>query len=121
MIKVAAIAGCFILFDILTGFLKAMTNHTISSTALRKGLLHKLSEIVSIVFCFLCEYAIKFVDLNVSLPLVIAVSSYVIVMETISIIENIVEVNPDMLKFFQKYLNKMKGGLENDSEDDEFK
>lgn len=115
MIKVAIVTLVFILFDILTGFLKAAANHNIDSTALRKGLLHKLSEVVAIVFAFLCEYAVQYIHLGVEIPLVIAVCGYIIIMEIISVLENIVEVNPELGKFFAKYLSKLKEVQENGS------
>jgi len=115
MIKVAIVTLVFILFDILTGFLKAAANHNIDSTALRKGLLHKLSEVMAIVFAFLCEYAVQYIHLGVEIPLVIAVCGYIIIMETISVLENIVEVNPELGKFFSKYLSKLKEVQENGS------
>ena len=119
MIKVAIVTLVFILFDILTGFLKAAAKHNIDSTALRKGLLHKLSEIVAIVFAFLCEYAVQYIHLGVEIPLVVAVCGYIIIMEIISVLENIVEVNPELGKFFSKYLSKMKEVQENDSRADD--
>lgn len=119
MIKVAIVTLVFILFDILTGFLKAAANHNIDSTALRKGLLHKLSEVVAIVFAFLCEYAVQYIHLGVEIPLVIAVCGYIIIMETISVLENIVEVNPELGKFFSKYLSRLKEVQENDSTADD--
>lgn len=119
MIKVAIVTLVFILFDILTGFLKAAANHNIDSTVLRKGLLHKLSEVVAIVFAFLCEYAVQYIHLGVEIPLVIAVCGYIIIMEIISVLENIVEVNPELGKFFSKYLSKLKEVQENGSTADD--
>lgn len=119
MIKVAIVTLVFILFDILTGFLKAAANHNIDSTALRKGLLHKLSEVVAIVFAFLCEYAVQYIHLGVEIPLVVAVCGYIIIMEIISVLENIVEVNPELGKFFSKYLSRLKEVQENGSTDDD--
>jgi len=119
MIKVAIVTLVFILFDILTGFLKAAANHNIDSTALRKGLLHKLSEVMAIVFAFLCEYAVQYIHLGVEIPMVITVCGYIIIMETISVLENIVEVNPELGKFFSKYLSKLKGVQENGSTADD--
>lgn len=119
MIKVAIVTLVFILFDTLTGFLKAAANHDIDSTALRKGLLHKLSEVVAIVFAFLCEYAVQYIHLGVEIPLVITVCGYIIIMEIISVLENIVEVNPELGKFFSKYLSKLKEVQENGSAADD--
>lgn len=115
MIKIAIVTLVFIIFDILTGFLKAAANHNIDSTALRKGLLHKLSEVVAVVFAFLCEYAVNYISIGVNIPFVVAVCTYIVIMEITSIIENICEANPDMMKFFQKYLSKLKEGVENES------
>ena len=36
---------CFILFDSVTGIIKALYNKKLNSTALRKGLFHKLAEV----------------------------------------------------------------------------
>lgn len=124
MIRIAIITLCFIMFDVLTGFLKAWTKHNIDSSALRRGLMHKLSEIISIVFAFLCEYAVNYISIGIKIPFVIAVCTYIVIMEIISIIENICEANPDMMKFFQKYLSKLKEGVEDESllvHDDEAK
>lgn len=115
LIKIAIVALVFILFDIITGFIKAAAKHNIDSTILRQGLLHKLSEVIAIVFAFCCEYAVQYVELGVNLPLVAAVCSYIILMEIISVIENIVEVNPDMGKFFQKYLHGIKEEVDKDA------
>ena len=57
------------------------------------------------------EYAltqVQYIHLGVEIPLVIAVCGYIIIMEIISVLENIVEVNPELGKFFSKYLSKLK-------------
>lgn len=109
IIKLAIVTCVFIIFDIATGFLKAGLQHSINSTILRQGLYHKLSELLAIAFSIFCEYAVKAIDIDFNLPMQIAVCSYIIVMESISILENIAEVNPAMMKFYGKYLKKLKG------------
>ena len=98
----------FIGFDILTGFLKAFYKEGINSTVLRKGLFHKLSEIVAVAGAALFEYGSTYVNLNIDIPLVACVSTYICIMETISILENLSEVNPGLGKLFKPYLEKMK-------------
>lgn len=98
----------FIGFDILTGFMKAFYKEGINSTVLRKGLFHKLSEIVAVAGAGLFEYGSAYINLNIDVPLVGAVSTYICIMELISILENISAVNPTLGRLFKPYLEKMK-------------
>lgn len=98
----------FILFDIITGIIKALANEGLNSTILRKGLFHKLSEILSACGSGLLEYGVQYAKLNFTIPLASAVCTYICVMELISIIENLCEINPGMAKFFKPYLNKLR-------------
>lgn len=104
----------FILFDILTGFIKGLTKEGINSTALRQGLYHKLSEVLAVVGSGGLGYAIKYLDLGVDVPLLQAVSIYICVMELISIIENLCAINPQLTKFFKPYLEKLRGDEKNE-------
>lgn len=106
----------FILFDILTGLIKAIASEGLNSTILRKGLFHKLSEILSMCAAGLLEYGVVYVNLGVTIPVASAVCAYICLMELISIIENLCILNPGMAKFFKPYLNKLKEkGGESDS------
>lgn len=104
----------FILFDVLTGFIKGLTKEGINSTALRQGLYHKLSEVLAVVGSGGLGYAIKYLDLGVDVPLLQAVSIYICVMELISIIENLCAINPQLTKFFKPYLEKLRGDEKNE-------
>ena len=112
MIRYGVITACFIVFDVITGFIRALAQKAVDSTALRRGLFHKLSEVVAIIFAFLCEYAVNYLEMGIHLPMVIGVCSYLVLMETISILENLIELNPRLGKFFAKYLKKLKEGTE---------
>lgn len=106
-----------IIFDIITGIIKALYNGGIDSTKLRKGLFHKLSEIITVVGCGLMEFGVQYIQLGVDIPILKAVATYICVMELISIIENICEVNEPLRKLFSPYLSKLKeinGSKEND-------
>lgn len=103
------IAVCaFIIFDIITGIIKALYQGGIDSTKLRKGLFHKLSEIVTILGCGLLEYGVQYVELGFQIPVLKAVGSYICIMEFVSIVENICEVNEPLRKLFMPYLSKLK-------------
>ena len=102
------VVGCFIGFDILTGLIKAIYKEGLNSTVLRKGLFHKLSEILAVVGAWLFEYGMGYVNIDLNIPLVEAVVVYISIMETISIIENISEMNPKLEKFFKPFLEKLK-------------
>ena len=73
----------FSLCDVLTGFIQAIINNEVQSKVMREGLLHK-SLIIIIVFL---SYVAS-LTFNISL-ISKAVCIYVIVMETMSIVENL--------------------------------
>lgn len=106
---------CFVLFDIITGVIKALYQGGIDSSKLRKGLFHKLSEIITMVGCMLLEFGSTFIDLGFEIPIAKSVCVYICVMEMISIIENLCEVNGTLKNLFQPYLSKLKP---KDEEDD---
>lgn len=73
----------FSLCDVLTGFIQAIINNEVQSKVMREGLLHK-SLIIIIVFLSL----VASLTFNISL-ISKAVCIYVIMMETMSILENL--------------------------------
>lgn len=102
------VAGGAILGDIVTGIIKGLYLDGLNSTILRKGLFHKLSEMLAIGFAYGLEYAVKVIDLGIDIPIFYGVITYIVIMELISIIENICLVNPRLAKAFAPYLNKFK-------------
>ena len=109
------VVSAFIIFDIVTGIIKALYQGGLDSTKLRKGLFHKLSEIVTVGGCGLLEFGSGFVDFGFDIPVLKPVATYICIMEFISIIENICEVNEPLRKFFMPYLSKLK----NESEEED--
>lgn len=99
---------CFILFDIVTGIIKALYNKKLNSTALRKGLFHKLAEVIAVFGTGLLEYGAQYVNIGIDIPLLAVVSAYICIMELISCMENLAEVNPVLGKLFKPYLEKLK-------------
>lgn len=102
------VVGGFIIFDIITGLLEGFYEGKINSTKLRKGLYHKASELLSATGAYLMEQAIAYVDFGVALPVFNSVCAYICLLETISILENLSSVNPELGEFFKKYLEKLK-------------
>lgn len=75
------------LFDYITGIMKAWHLNTISSAKLRDGLNHKAGECIIILIAV-------FLQKTICTPkeITIFVSVYIIIMEIISIIENLDEI-----------------------------
>lgn len=108
--------GVFILFDIATGLVKALYKEGLNSTYLRKGLYHKLSEVLAVAGSGLLEYGLGYVNLGVDLPVLGVVSVYICSMEFVSIIENLCVVNPGLAKLFKPYLAKFKDNEKGDED-----
>ena len=106
--KIYIIVAGFILADILTGIMQAVYKGDLNSTKLRQGLFHKLSEILAVGVSTGLEYVCNYVQLGIELPLLNTVSIYICIMELISILENICEVNPALAKLFKPYLEKLQ-------------
>ncbi len=97
----------FIAGDILSGLLKAFYHGKVSSECLRKGLIHKFSEILVVFGGWFLDYAMLNY-LGTQLMLFQTFSIYVCTMELISIAENISEVNPQLSGLLKPYLEKLK-------------
>lgn len=102
------IVAIFIILDVLTGFLKSMYKKKINSTILREGLFHKLSEVLAIVVSVALEYSADYLNIGAEIPVAGVVIGYISIMEIISIIENLCEVNPKLAQIFKPYLDKFK-------------
>lgn len=104
----------FIAFDVLTGLIKALAKDGLNSTILRKGMYHKLSEIITVIGAGLLQYGADYIQLGVDIPALIGIASYICIMELVSIIENLAMINPSLYKLFKPFLNKLKDEDKND-------
>lgn len=100
----------WIIFDIVTGLLRAMRDRKINSSVNFEGLVRKAGEIVGVIF-------LTFVDsyLNTNGLLTKIGVGALIVYETISIVENFKQIGVDVgvvMKYFDK--EKYKNGVKND-------
>ena len=103
----------FILFDFITGLIKALKNKNISSQIMREGLFHKVGFVLTIALSIFCETAIEHIELSFNMPLVIPVCTYIVLTELASILENLAEISPELkqtniLKLFENVKENKK-------------
>ena len=91
----------FSLSDVLTGFIQAVINNNLDSKIMRQGLLHKVLIILLVILSFV-------VDSTFNLPIISKIICiYIIIMETISIFENLTKAGLNFGKLID--LLKIKG------------
>ena len=106
---VIAIPIILMTVDIFTGLTNAWIKKEVDSSKLRKGLGKKIGEIATL---FVGEIFI--VGLNVSTMLVSGISIYLIVMELISICENLEKLGVPIPSFIRKALAVTNDNIVND-------
>lgn len=90
-------AAAFIAFDFVTGLYKAGANKCLSGRIMRQGLWHKAGLVLMMCAGFLVDYAQRFADIGVNVPVGGGVCIYIIMMELVSALENICEGNPEIM------------------------
>lgn len=90
------IACVFMVLDLITGFCAAVKNHEVQSTKMKQGLWHKCGFLLAIVFGIMCEYAMSYVDLGFTMPIQVAVCTFIIIIEIMSILENLGKISPEL-------------------------
>lgn len=107
------LALAFMVIDVFTGVLKAVKNKELNSTKAREGIYKKTSFILFIAFGYLADYAMDYVNMGFNLPAATTICTLVIITEAISVLENLGQINPDMVKLvapFLSVLNKKEDG-----------
>lgn len=89
----------FILADIVSGFIQAMINNDVDSSVMRKGLLRKTLLILVIVLGVIVSLAFNIFYIST------AVCLYIVIMEVISILENLAKAGIDLGKI-EQFLKK---------------
>ena len=109
MLNIIKVAVVGILLDVVTGFIKAMFEKNIDSSIIRLGGKHKVSELLVILFAFYIQKGLKFISIDLPFEPVTLVCTYIVIMECVSILENIGKMNskcvPKKLSDFFKKLN----------------
>ena len=98
--------------DIATGMAAALATGTLSSRTARKGLIHKSAFLFAILLAHILDYAQSFVNLGLPFELQVAVCGYIIICETLSIVENLAIINPELrgTPLLQLFKNTTDGG-----------
>lgn len=107
------LALAFMVIDVFTGVLKAVKNKELNSTKAREGIYKKASFILFIAFGYLADYAMAYVHMGFNFPAAVTICTLVIVTEAISVLENLGQINPDLVKLvapFLSALNKKEEG-----------
>lgn len=107
MFNIITVAVVGILLDVATGFIKALFEKNIDSSIIRLGGKHKVSELLIILFSFYIQNGLKYLSIDLPFNPVNLVCGYIVIMECISIIENIGKMNsksipPRLSEFFKK-------------------
>ncbi len=99
--------------DFLTGFINAWIKRQIKSYIMRSGLGKKFGELVAIFMAIIFSCAFGFPHYVMD-----GVSIYIILMETISIFENLEKLGVPIPKFVSKALNQAEDKIQNESKKD---
>ena len=51
---------------------------------------------MAVLFGYMCQYSLPLIGLNISAPFAGAITTYIVLMETASVIENICAMNPSL-------------------------
>lgn len=99
--------------DVMTGFINAWSKNRVKSSIMRQGLARKFGELVIIAIGQLFFF-------GVGLPkyCVAFISFYIILMELISICENLDKLGVPIPKFIKKVLNNAEKKIEDIGADD---
>ena len=102
----------FMAFDILSGFVAAVINREVSSTAMRVGIFHKFVLVLVIIFAMLCQLAAQRLGLPAGFDALYPSACLLIVTtEIVSVLENIEKTGAiDGDKLDHLFGNLDKGG-----------
>lgn len=91
------IAFGFNCLDFITGFIASLKTGNTNSTVMRNGLFHKAGMVFLYILGYAIDYAGKYIDLPITGYVVPTIVTYVVLMELISVIENISKMNENLL------------------------
>lgn len=111
-IWVMLVPVCLMVIDFVTGFLNAWAKNRIKSYIMRQGLVKKAGEVVILLVG-------ELLTIGINLPSYVMnfFSIYIILMELISICENLDKMGVPIPKFIKKALNENIDKTKKDEED----
>ena len=87
-----------IVFDIISGFGAAAANNNIDSSKMRKGIWHKLAEIMFVFVADIID-GLLLGGLQIQIqPVLVGTLLFLVFMELLSIVENLIKANPDLAR-----------------------
>lgn len=98
----------FIAIDIATGLIKAAALGNYTSETMRKGLFHKVAELLAFAFGLLADFTFPIIGVKLPVSVARSIAVYLCVMESGSITENIGQINPDIAKYLSGIFEKIK-------------
>lgn len=102
--------GILMLIDFLTGLVNAWKRHEIKSSKMREGLAKKYGESLALIIGELLVISIRVPEYFIK-----AISGYIILMELISICENVDKLGVPIPGFIKRALKKTNEKIQNDS------
>lgn len=103
MTLICGVVLSFILGDLVTGLLAALKNKQFKSAVMREGLFHKAGELAALGLAIICDKFAPVVNIELPVNLVVAVASYLSLMEIGSILENIRKLSPAAAAILGKF------------------
>lgn len=100
--------------DIITGWIQASINNTWDSTKMRVGLFRKSGELLVVIVAYVIYAAIS---LPVDVPAFVA--SYIVIMEVISVFENLDQAGIPVPHWITRKLRKVADDLTEDEKEEE--
>lgn len=107
-VNLILVTTLFITMDILVGLVKAFSKTTFKSLKMREGLFHKLGELLCVAFGIACEVSFPLVGINIKIPIVSTICIYIVLMETGSIVENLIIISPNIKSVVVKVFGSYK-------------
>lgn len=99
--------------DIITGWIQASVNGTWDSTKMRKGLYRKSGELLTILVAYTIQEAV-----TMPIDVTACISAYVIIMELLSIVENLDRAGVPVPTFVRSKLGKVVKEIDGDEGED---
>lgn len=106
----------FIVFDFISGIILAMKKGKFTSRGMKKGLYNKSGELMLLALAYMISFTMQYFKIGYSNSFYIVVSTYIIIMEISSIVENIGMIYPKLVPtVIKKCFKSLKGSEENES------
>lgn len=96
-IIIACVVCVLMVLDFISGTVAALIRGDWTTKVMREGLLHKCSLILVLVLGVVLNFAQRYMDLGITIPVYQSLSVYIALMEAGSVIENVCKANPNLV------------------------